>query len=344
MKIPLGIEGDYIETKETSLFFDVKGILHPKDRKICFLRFMPNESGDRVKDGIKYKKVYDLKERYNIVRSNFPQYHFFSPEYDMELQCVKNEDIRRIYSPRDYLKSLKEIEKLTKTEELSLELCKLFSTEGEIPTDQIGITGSPMIGLNLSDSDIDLIIYGTRCSKDFQYHLREIFNKNNQLRMYNLEEYKVHYKWRVGGSDIPFAQFVKTEKRKLHQGKFHGRDFFIRYIKSPNDWKGDYYQYQFKNLGRISLIAKTLDVEDSIFTPCSYKINCLKIYKNQTDSIKNYEKLNEVVSYRGRFCEQAQKGERFLIEGKLEKVIYKSREYYRIILTDQKLDKMLLIS
>ena len=43
-----GIEGDYIETKD-NLFFDVKGILHPKDRKICFIRFYPHSDGDRVK-------------------------------------------------------------------------------------------------------------------------------------------------------------------------------------------------------------------------------------------------------------------------------------------------------
>ena len=344
MKIPLGIEGDYIETKKTSLFFDVKGIFHPKDRKISFLRFIPNENGDRIKDGIKYKKIYDLEERYNLVRDKFPQYRFFSPEYDMELQCVKNEDIKRIYSPREYLKSLKKIDTLTKIEQLSMELCQLFSNEGKIPEDQIGITGSPMIGLNLIDSDIDLIIYGTKCSKDFQYQLRELFNKNNHLRMYNLEEYKTHYEWRVGGSDISFDQFLKTEKRKLHQGKFHNRDFFIRYIKSPSDWKGDYYQYQFKNLGRISLIAEILDVEDSIFTPCSYKINCLQIIKKQNGSIKNQDKIHEVVSFRGRFCEQAKQGEKFLIDGKLEKVLYKDGEHYRIILTDQKLDKMLLIS
>ena len=35
MDIPKGIEGDYIETKDNHLFFDVKGLHHPKDRKIC---------------------------------------------------------------------------------------------------------------------------------------------------------------------------------------------------------------------------------------------------------------------------------------------------------------------
>ena len=55
MDIIEGIEGDYIETKNDQLIFDVKGILHPKDRKICFIRFYPDSDGDRIKDSKRYK-------------------------------------------------------------------------------------------------------------------------------------------------------------------------------------------------------------------------------------------------------------------------------------------------
>ena len=98
MDFPKGIEGDYIETKENHLFFDVKGLLHPDDRKICFLRFYPDPEGDRVKYDIKYKKVYDLKERYKILKEKFPEYLFFSKELDLELQGVKTNDIKHIYT------------------------------------------------------------------------------------------------------------------------------------------------------------------------------------------------------------------------------------------------------
>jgi len=66
MKIPKGIEGDYLETKENCLFFDIKGYHHPQDRKICFLRFFPDQNGDRTKEGKKYKKIYSLDERENL--------------------------------------------------------------------------------------------------------------------------------------------------------------------------------------------------------------------------------------------------------------------------------------
>ena len=70
MKTPIGIEGDYIETKTTHLFFDVKGLHHPNDRKICFIRFYPHENGDRLKEGKKYEKVYDLDKRYSFLKTN----------------------------------------------------------------------------------------------------------------------------------------------------------------------------------------------------------------------------------------------------------------------------------
>ena len=58
----------------------------------------------------------------------------------------------------------------------------------------------------------------------------------------------------------------------------------------------------------------------------------------------NIKDINEVSSFRGRYCEQAVKGDNVLIEGKLERVSYKNeKDYYRILLTDQERDRMILI-
>jgi predicted nucleotidyltransferase len=344
MKIPKGIEGDYLETKKNHLFFDIKGYHHPQDRKICFLRFFPDQNGDRTKEGKKYKKIYSLDERFLKLREVYPQFLFFSKELDLELQGVKTEDIKKIYTPREYYDELKMRDNLLEVEKCSKKLCELFITDGSVPEDAIGITGSPMIGLSKLDSDIDIIIYGTRTSLEFQEKLKAILLTSNNFKAYNLIEYKTHYTWRVGGSDINFEEFFRSEKRKLHQGKFHGVDFFIRYIKSPEDWNGTYDDYNFKNLGRIKIKAKIVDSTNSIFTPCSYKIKCLKVIESKL--ILNdidLSDLNEINSFRGRFCEQARKGEEVLVEGKLEEVNYKNSErYLRILLTDQIRDKMII--
>ncbi|MHA1472456.1 MAG: hypothetical protein ACTSQW_05095 [Promethearchaeota archaeon] len=168
MKIPEGIEGDYLETKDNNLFFDIKGYRHPRDRKICFLRFFPYQNGDRTKEGIKYKKIYALDERYLKLREEYPQYLFLSSELDLELQGVETKDIKKIYTPRNYYNKLKQQINLSKMERHSINLCELFTTSSSIPEDAIGISGSPMIGLSKDDSDIDLIIYGTQASLEFR--------------------------------------------------------------------------------------------------------------------------------------------------------------------------------
>ena len=346
MQIPIGIEGDYLETKEDNLFFDIKGLHHPNDRKICFLRFYPDENGDRVKCGQKFKKVYDINERFSILKTKFPYYVFYSKTLDVEVQGVKQEDIKKIYTPLDYYKSLHNKLKLSILEKESLDLCNLFIQNSSLSEDSIGISGSSMIGLNKSNSDIDIIIYGTQNSLKFQNSLKEIYEKPNLCRNYNLEELKAHYNWRFGGSEILFQDFLKSERRKLHQGKYNEIDFFIRYIKSPEDWNGNYYDYQFKDLGRITIKCEIIKSSESIFTPCSYFIHCIKVIEQnlKVPSI-DVKRVTHVNSYRGRYCEQAIKGEKVVVAGKLEEVTYKNNDpYYRVLLTDQRFDKMIVLT
>jgi predicted nucleotidyltransferase len=344
MNIIEGIEGDYIETKKSNLFFDVKGLLHPNDKKICFLRFFPHPEGNRIKNNVRFKKVYDLDERYSLIRNKYPKYLFYSKQLDLEVQGVKNSDIKKIYNPREYFQNLHKKENLSNIENFSYSLCELFISQGGIPQDAIGITGSAMVGLSKEDSDIDIIIYGTENSHKLQKKLTSLLEKTNNFRTYNLEEYRSHYNWRVGGSDISFKDFIKTEQRKLHQGIYNGYDYFIRYIKSPKDWKGNYYDFNYTNLGRIKIKALVIDSKDSLFTPCIYKIEPQKILDKKLVLNKfKLEDLSEINSFRARFCEQAKEGEVVFVEGKLERVNYKTKlEYYRILLTDQKKDKMLI--
>jgi hypothetical protein len=340
MNIPKGIEGDYLETKENHLFFDIKGYHHPRDRKICFLRFYPDPNGERIKEGRKYKKIYSLDERYLKVREKYPQYLFFSNELDLELQGVKIGDIKKIYTPRDYYNTLIMKKQLVGVELALVQLCELFIKKCKVDENSIGISGSPMVGLNKEKTDLDILIYGTRESLEFQDNLKEIFDASKNLRKYNMQEYKTHYDWRFGGPNFSFEYFLKSEKRKLHQGKFRGTDFFIRYIKNPEDWKGSFYDYKFKNLGRIEIKAKIVDSTDSIFTPCSYKIKGIEIKdKNLILNNINLKDITEINSFRGRFCEHAKDGENVLVKGKLEEVVFKGKQkHLRILLTDQTQD------
>jgi len=52
-------EGDFIETSE-GLVFDVKGLIHPPNRIIAFLRYFPDKKGERKRNSERYSKVYSL--------------------------------------------------------------------------------------------------------------------------------------------------------------------------------------------------------------------------------------------------------------------------------------------
>jgi predicted nucleotidyltransferase len=346
MKIIEGIEGDYIETRENNLFFDVKGLFHPNEYYICFLRFFPHSAGDRIKNGIYFKKVYKLTERSTILKNFYPSYLIYCKELDIEVQGVKKEEIKMIYTPKNFFKTLLGKPILSNNEKCSMDLCNLLINKCNLSERSIGITGSIMIGLDIKNSDIDIVIYGTENSLIFQEKLANLFKTSEIFRKYNIDEYRAHYEWRAGGSNIPFEDFLKIEQRKQHQGKFMNRDFFIRYIKSPKDWKGNFNDYRYKNLGRIKLKAEVLDSKDSIFTPCSYQIKPLKIIESSINfKDTNIRDINEISSFRGRFCEHVQEGELIFVEGKLEKVNFKNKfEYYRILLTDQIKDKILILN
>ena len=57
----------------------------------------------------------------------------------------------------------------------------------------------------------------------------------------------------------------------------------------------------------------------------------------------NIEPLEEIVSFRGRFCEQARSGEVVIAEGKVERVQPEfNLEHYRLLLGNKPSDHMIL--
>ena len=61
--------------------------------------------------------------------------------------------------------------------------------------------------------------------------------------------------------------------------------------------------------------------------------------------IKHVAPIKEIVSFRGRFCEQARNGETVIAQGKIEKVSVKrdKDEYYRLLLGGKPSDTMVLV-
>jgi predicted nucleotidyltransferase len=138
---------------------------------------------------------------------------------------------------------------------------------------------------------------------------------------------------------MSFEDFETVENRKAFQGMFMGTDYFIRFVKNWNETTSLYGEVCFKNIGYAKIIATIIDSSDALFTPCSYKLSDVAVVEGPQLS-----QITEVVSFRGRFCEQAIEGEAIESQGKVELVTDKKNgsEHYRLIIGSKPSDYMVL--
>lgn len=326
------IEGDFVEDVN-NIIFDVKSLEHPPTRVIAFPRYIPDKKGDRVRkvNNRKYAKIYDLNLRYTYMKKFLRKYLVYDEIFDMELCEIPRSNIIRHYKPVNKLKELiSNIGFLDVTQRSALKLALMLSYESNVPLKNLGISGSIMVDLHKDDSDIDIIVYGTKESFRAIEVLRKFFDKG-VLRKYNIEEYERLYVFRKAYEVLNLKAFIKHERRKLFQGMFKDREFFIRFIENLSG-KKQYGYYRYKNLGKITVKAKVIDDTHSIFTPVRYVIDNVRIIEAEMKYSIKPENITEIVSFRGRFCQQVFKGENIIAKGKIEAVLENNYlAHYRII-------------
>lgn len=304
-------EGDFLESFE-GLIFDVKGICHPPDRVICYVRYVPDAKGERKKGVKSYRKIYDLEERHTFLKENFPHYVYFDPVFQRELQGVPLENIEKMHSPREKLLELIDADKRDALEECTLQLVQAL----DIPAKALGVSGSILIGLHTAESDIDIMVYGEEhCMQAYKtlQRLREKGVVQRFDRKRALE--KALFRWGSVNDDL-----IKLEQRKIMHGLFQHKEYFFRFLKIEYVKYGD---LQYIPLHKATIKAKIADDTESIFTPCCYEIEDSSI-----------EGVIQVMSLRGRFCEQVRKGDTIAARGTVEKVVSARGEYYQIMLGD----------
>ncbi|MGB9714376.1 MAG: nucleotidyltransferase domain-containing protein [Candidatus Bathyarchaeales archaeon] len=332
-------EGDFVETKQGSIF-DVKGLIHPPNRVIAFVRYFPSDKGIRKSKGALYEKVYSLSSRYDWLRKKFPQYLVYDPIFDEVLCEVPIKDIKSHFKPTEALRRLRKAEKLEDLELKVLEMANLLKSSAKIHWNVIGASGSVMVGLHTPSSDIDLVVYGSENCQRVYAVLRELLKtQETPFKPYEKADLRVLFDFRSKDTMMSFEDFVAVESRKVLQGKFMERDYFIRFVKDWNEISEKYGDVCYRNCGYTRIEATVADDSESIFTPCTYKIENVKIVEGP-----KLEPIEEISSFRGRFCEQAKNGETVIAQGKLEHVTDKrqNREYFRILLGGKTSDYMVL--
>ncbi|MCD6431134.1 hypothetical protein J7L33_00305 [Candidatus Bathyarchaeota archaeon] len=331
-------EGDLIETVESTVF-DVKGLVHPPAKVIAFPRFIPDQKGSRRRENFHYRKIYSLSERLAFLEQNLPHYIVYDMVFDEKLCEIPLENVKRHYRSTKRLKELKNSQNLDALEADALEFIETLKDSANVPWNSLGISGSLLVKLHTPNSDIDPVVYGSKnCRKVYEALKSLTRDKIGHVKTYSLEELQKLFEFRVRDTQISFEDFVRTESRKILQGKFKDREYFIRFVKDWREIKAEYGIIRYKNVGYAKIKAEIEDDSEAIFTPCNYKIRNVRILEGPSFPIE------EIASFRGRFCEQARKGETVVAQGKVERVtdFRQNREHFRLLLGNKSSDFMVL--
>jgi len=332
-------EGDLIET-EANLIFDVKGLVHPADRVVAFIRYFPDEKGRRTREGRYFEKVYSLWRRYALLKARFPEYLVYDPVFDETLCEVPVYRVKRHYKPVEKLQELRSSERLDSLQGRALRFAELLKETSGIAWNALGISGSIMAGLHTAASDIDPLVYGSENCKRVYSALKSMFdNGHESVKAYTRQDMRALFDFRSKDTATGFEDFVRTESRKVMEGKFNGTDYFVRFVKDWSEIDESYGDVQYENIGNARLEATVFDDSESTFTPCTYRVENVKPLEGS-----KVERIEEITSFRGRFCEQARKGETVIAQGKVERVTDRGQndEHFRLLVGGKHSDHIIL--
>jgi len=325
-KFKVFIEGDFIETWDGEIY-DVKGYVHPPNKVIAFVKYIPSKKAEKLRYGVGYEKVYELEKRFSYLGKLKPQYLVFDEVFDRVMVEVPLSDVREHYLPETKLQSLKRRKFLDHVERQALDFAKKVKEMSNIPWLNIGISGSILLNMHDEFSDIDLVIYGKEsCLKAYNTFLA--MRKSGLTHEYENPLLEKLYSIRVKENPIPFELFKALENRKVLEGVYGGREYFVRLLKKPEEYGESYGDKRYRRIGEIYVRGKVIDDEESIFTPCRYVVELEKpVY-----SVKQVT----ITSFRGRFTEAARIGEAVEAYGVLEEVTSCKGTYYQLIVGDVK--------
>ncbi len=315
---------DFIYTQD-DLFLATTTYLHPKDRILSFLRYIPDLKGERTLNGSNYTKV-DSKQAYKFLNDFYPDYLFDCGVTRVEMMGVPTDRIEQILSPVD---RLEEIMNHPSPDELLLKVIKVaetFEKQAGINRKHLGISGSILPGLyDPQLSDIDFVIYGLKNHRKAMETFESMKHQDESPLKAIGEDYWARlYEKRIKDSTLSYDEFQWYEDRKNNRGVVDGTLFDVLATREWNEIKGTFGEETYEPCGTVEIEAVVSDALAAFDNPAVYQLEDVKILDGLQVPIR------EVASYTHTYSGQAREGETILARGKLEKVIGK-KTHYRLI-------------
>jgi predicted nucleotidyltransferase len=271
---------DFFETVD-GWIFAVADYNHPNGIR-SLLRYVPDPAGEREAGGIRYRKL-DFDPSFEFLRK-------VRPDYIQDLHVVPEEDVVRFFEPPAGLRSVVRADTRVKR------IAGILSKAG-VPWEEMGITGSMLVGLHGPGSDIDFVVYGP-----WWWRAREIINLAKAGG--EIQEVDDATWWKIYSKRKPetgFDEFVLHEKRKGNRGMVDGTYFDLLFTR---DWNQIDPSLPGKPAGRRKIVAEVVDAAFSFDSPAIYRLK--------------HDEVMEIFCYSHTYAGQALPGETLEASGVIE--------------------------
>ncbi|MEN4006519.1 MAG: nucleotidyltransferase domain-containing protein [Methanobacteriaceae archaeon] len=312
---------DFIYTCD-DLYFATTAYIHPKDMVLSFLRYVPDEKGERSKNGRKYTKV-DSKQAYRFLSNKHPEYLYNCT--GIKMMGVPLNKVKEILRPEERLKEIRNNSNNNDLLNKVVKLSDIFHEYAGIPHSKMGISGSILTGLyDVTVSDIDFVIYGLRNHEKARETFGKIKDKND-LKSISDEHWAQLYEKRIKDTSLSYEEFRWYEQRKNNRGVINGTLFDILLTRDWDEIKGKYGEEKFESMGTAIVECKVKDAAAAFDNPAIYKIEDVNILEGRDVDI------TEIASFTHTYSGQAKEGEKIIARGKLEKVTGRNSRYRIVV-------------
>ena len=144
------------------------------------------------------------------------------------------------------------------------------------------------------------------------------------IRPYDSESVRGVAVNRWGDTGLGIEDLSRLESGKVLHGVVDGRDYFIRLVREPDASEEEEVS---RPMGAVVLRGTIVGADDSIYTPCSYDVEGCSFKGGGPDV-----EVGRLMSFRGKFTEQASRGDVVEARGTLEEVVSEGHTYHRVML------------
>jgi predicted nucleotidyltransferase len=271
---------DFFETNE-GWIFAVADYSHPHGLR-SLLRYVPDDAGEREANGKRYRKM-DFDPAFQFLREK-------RPNWVADLHVVPLSWVKRIFSPSRALPGVVQRDERVR---------KIAGTlaSGGLSWEQMGITGSMLVGLQEMSSDIDFVVYGPSW-----WQARDILTQaKRDGKIEDLDEATWRKIYAKRKPETGFEEFMLHERRKGNRGMVDGTYFDLLFTR---EWEQIQSHPSGRPIGSGLVEARVTNADFAFDSPAIFRLD--------------HPEVKEIFCYSHTYAGQALPGETIEAKGVLE--------------------------